>query len=275
MDTPLKRPPFAFAKRHGVIVTEDRGDHVAVACRPGTALDAVQETQRFLQRPIRMQTVSLEDFDALLQRTYEGQTGAAASLMEGIEQEEGDLDSLAQALTETQDLLESQDDAPIIKFLNGLLVEAIKENASDIHIETFENRLTIRFRVDGVLREVMSPPKMLAPRIVSRIKVMAKLDIAEKRLPQDGRITRAFGGRKVDVRVSTIPTGANAERVVLRILDKQAERLDLEHLGLDAEQIKMLSRIIHKPYGILLVTGPTGSGKTTTLYSALQVLNDR
>jgi general secretion pathway protein E len=275
MDALLKRPPFAFAKRHGLIVTEDRGDHVAVACRPGVAIDAIQETQRFVQRPVRVQNVSTQEFDALLQRTYEGQTGAAAGLMEGLETEEGDLDAIAQALSEKQDLLESSDDAPIIKFINGLLIEAIKDNASDIHIETFENRLTIRFRVDGVLREVMSPPKLLAPRIVSRIKVMAKLDIAEKRLPQDGRITRAFGGRKVDVRVSTIPTGAHNERVVLRILDKQVERLDLEHLGLDAPQIEMLKRIIHKPYGVLLVTGPTGSGKTTTLYSALAVLNDR
>ena len=275
MDTVLKRPPFAFAKRHGLIVTEDRGDHVAVACRPGVALDAIQETQRFMQRPVRVLPISAEEFDALLQRTYEGQTGAAAGLMEGLETEEADLDSLAQALSEKQDLLESSDDAPIIKFINGLLVEAIRENASDIHIETFENRLTIRFRVDGVLREVMSPPRLLAPRIVSRIKVMAKLDIAEKRLPQDGRISRAFGGRKVDVRVSTIPTGAHHERVVLRILDKQAERLDLEQLGLDAAQIEMLRRVILKPYGILLVTGPTGSGKTTTLYSALAVLNDR
>ncbi|MGQ0587796.1 MAG: GspE/PulE family protein, partial [Gammaproteobacteria bacterium] len=275
MDAPLKRPPFAFAKRHGLIVTEDRGDHVAVACRPGVSLDAVQETQRFLQRPVRVQGVSDKDFDALLQRTYEGQTGAAAGLMEGLETEEGDLDAIAQALSEKQDLLEGTDDAPIIKFINGLLVEAIKDNASDIHIETFENRLTIRFRVDGVLREVMSPPRLLAPRIVSRIKVMAKLDIAEKRLPQDGRITRAFGGRKVDVRVSTIPTGSSSERVVLRILDKQAERLDLEHIGLEAGQIEALKHIINKPYGILLVTGPTGSGKTTTLYSALAVLNDR
>ena len=275
MDTALKRPPFAFAKRHGLIVTEDRGDHVAVACRPGAALDAIQETQRFLQRPVRLQPVSEQEFDALLQRTYEGQTGAAAGLMEGLETEEADLDSLAQALSEKQDLLESSDDAPIIKFINGLLVEAIRENASDIHIESFETRLTIRFRVDGVLREVMSPPKLLAPRIVSRIKVMAKLDIAEKRLPQDGRISRAFGGRKVDVRVSTIPTGAHHERVVLRILDKQAEKIALDHLGLDPPQIEMLKRIILKPYGILLVTGPTGSGKTTTLYSALAVLNDR
>jgi general secretion pathway protein E len=274
MDAPVKRPPFAFAKRHGLIVIEDHGDHVAVACRPGVAIDAIQETQRFVRRPVKVQSVSAQEFDALLQRTYEGKTGAAAGLMEGLETEEGDLDAITQALSEKQDLLESSDDAPIIKFINGLLIEAIKENASDIHIETFENRLTVRFRVDGVLREVMSPPKLLAPRIVSRIKVMAKLDIAEKRLPQDGRITRAFGGRKVDVRVSTIPTGASAERVVLRILDKQAERLDLEHLGLDAAQIEMLNRIIHKPYGVLLVTGPTGSGKTTTLYSALAVLND-
>jgi general secretion pathway protein E len=275
MEASLKRPPFAFAKRHGLIVTEDRGDHVAVACRPGVAIDAIQETQRFVQRPVKLQNVSAEEFDALLQRTYEGQTGAAAGLMEGLETEESDLDAIAQALTDKQDLLESSDDAPIIKFINGLLVEAIRENASDIHIETFENRLTIRFRVDGVLREVVSPPRLLAPRIVSRIKVMAKLDIAEKRLPQDGRISRAFGGRKVDVRVSTIPTGAHNERVVLRILDKQAERLDLEQLGLDNAQIETLKRIIFKPYGILLVTGPTGSGKTTTLYSSLAVLNDR
>jgi general secretion pathway protein E len=274
MEAPLKRPPFAFAKRHGLIVTEDRGDHVAVACRPGVALDAIQETQRFVKRPVKLQTVPDAEFDALLQRTYQGQT-AAAGLMEGLETEETDLDAIAQALSEKQDLLESSDDAPIIRFINGLLIEAIRENASDIHIETFESRLTVRFRVDGVLREVMSPPRMLAPRIVSRIKVMAKLDIAEKRLPQDGRISRAFGGRKVDVRVSTIPTGASNERVVLRILDKQAERLDLEQLGPDNAQIEMLKRIIFKPYGILLVTGPTGSGKTTSLYSALAVLNDR
>ncbi|MCI0749483.1 MAG: type II secretion system ATPase GspE [Nevskiales bacterium] len=275
MNAPLKRPSFAFAKRHGVVVADTQNDPVTLTCRPGVTLDSVQEIQRFLQRSVRLHPVPLPEFDALLQRTYQDQTGAAAGLMQGLEEEEDDLDSLAQALSEKQDLLEGGDDAPIIKFINGLLVEAIRENASDIHIETFENRLTVRFRVDGVLREVLSPPKLLAPRIVSRIKVMAKLDIAEKRLPQDGRISRAFGGRKVDVRVSTIPTGAQNERVVLRILDKQAERLDLEHLGLDADQITTLTRIIHKPYGILLATGPTGSGKTTTLYSALSVLNDR
>jgi len=275
METALRRPPFAFAKRHGLIVSEDRGDHVVVAARPGVGIEAIQETRRFVGRPLRLQNVSPQEFDALLQKTYEGQSAATASLMQGLGDEEADLDALARALQDNQDLLESSDDAPVIKFINGLLVEAIKENASDIHIESFENRLQIRFRVDGVLREVMSPPKQLAPRLVSRIKVMAKLDIAEKRLPQDGRISRAFGGRKVDLRVSTIPTGAHNERVVMRILDKQAERLDLEQLGLDELQIAVMRRILFRPYGIMLVTGPTGSGKTTTLYSGLSVLNDR
>jgi general secretion pathway protein E len=273
-DAPLRRPSFAFARRHGVIVAEDLGDQVLAVVRAGAPIAAVQETRRFVGRPLKLQTLAAEAFDALLQKTYEGQTAASAALIDGMETVD-DLDALALALQENQDLLESSDDAPVIKFINGLLVEAIKENASDIHIESFETRLQIRFRVDGVLREVMAPPRALAPRLVSRIKVMAKLDIAEKRLPQDGRISRSFGGRKVDVRVSTIPTGASHERVVMRILDKQAERLDLEQLGMLPEQTALLKRLIHRPYGILLVTGPTGSGKTTTLYSALSVLNDR
>ncbi|MBA4286819.1 MAG: type II secretion system protein GspE [Xanthomonadaceae bacterium] len=271
----LRRPPFAFAKRHGLIVATDLGETVELVCRPGISLDAVQEARRFIRRPVKLRAVSLDEFDALLQRTYEGQTGASAALADGLEEDKADLDSLSAALAEAQDLLETDDDAPIIKFINGLLVEAIKDNASDIHIETFETRVTVRFRIDGVLREILNPPRSLAPKIISRVKIMAKLDIAEKRLPQDGRISRAFGGRKVDVRVSTIPTGANAERVVMRILDKQAERLDLEQLGLGPVQTTTLKRIINRPYGIMLVTGPTGSGKTTTLYSALSTLNDR
>ena len=273
--TALRRPPFAFAKRHGLIVADDLGDAVELVCRPGISIDAVQEARRFVRRPVKLKNVTLDEFDALLQRTYEGQTGASAALADGLEEDKADLDTLSQALAEAQDLLETDDDAPIIKFINGLLVEAIKENASDIHIETFETRVTVRFRIDGVLREILNPPRSLAPKIVSRVKIMAKLDIAEKRLPQDGRISRAFGGRKVDVRVSTIPTGGNAERVVMRILDKQAERLDLEQLGLGPVQTATLKRIINRPYGIMLVTGPTGSGKTTTLYSALSTLNDR
>ncbi len=271
----LRRPPFAFAKRHGLVVGEASGDHVLVFARPGVSVTALAEARRFLRRPVKLSTVSVEEFDRLLQKTYEGATGATAALASGLKEEQVDIDDLAAALSEAQDLLETDDDAPIIKFINGLLVEAIKENASDIHVETYEQKVVVRFRVDGVLREVIAAQKALAPKIVSRIKIMAKLDIAEKRLPQDGRISRAFGGRKVDVRVSTIPTGTSNERVVMRILDKQSERIDLELLGLDPTQIETLKRIIFRPHGILLVTGPTGSGKSTTLYSALSVLNDK
>jgi general secretion pathway protein E len=188
--------------------------------------------------------------------------------------EEADLYALAEALPEPEDLLESEDDAPIIRLINALLTQAVKEDASDIHIEPYETRLVVRFRVDGVLREVLTPRRVLAPLLVSRIKVMAKLDIAEKRLPQDGRISLRIAGRAVDVRVSTIPTG-QGERVVLRLLDKQAGRLDLGHLGMAPATHAAMDRVIQKPHGIILVTGPTGSGKTTTLYAVLTKLNDR
>ena len=176
-------------------------------------------------------------------------------------------------MPEPEDLLEAEDDAPIIRLINALLSQAIKEGASDIHVETYENRMLIRMRVDGTLREVLEPPRAMAPLIVSRLKVMAKLDIAEKRVPQDGRISLKLAGRPVDVRVSTLPSGYN-ERIVLRLLDKQAGRLNLKHLGMDAETEKRLKVMIQKPHGIILVTGPTGSGKTTTLYAALTDLNE-
>ena len=179
---------------------------------------------------------------------------------------------LAEAIPEPEDLLEADDDAPIIRLINVLLTQAVKENASDIHIETYESRMTVRFRVDGVLREVLQPPKTLAPLIISRVKVMSKMDIAEKRIPQDGRISLLVAGRPVDVRVSTLPSG-NIERVVMRILDKQAGRLDLSHLGMHPSSQQSLQQLIAKPHGIILVTGPTGSGKTTTLYAALTDLN--
>jgi general secretion pathway protein E len=171
-----------------------------------------------------------------------------------------------------EDLLENEDDAPIIRLLNALFTESIKQNASDIHIETYEDRLAIRYRIDGVLREVLAPQRALAPMLVSRIKVMAKLDIAEKRLPQDGRIGLQIGGRNIDLRISTLPT-THGERVVMRILDKQQAHLDLGHLGMSEPDRAQIEALIAKPHGIMLVTGPTGSGKTTTLYAALTQLN--
>ncbi|HEX7381184.1 MAG TPA: type II secretion system ATPase GspE [Nevskiaceae bacterium] len=268
-----RKPPFSFAKRYGILVGEDHGTYVDLLYRPDVPLTAITEAQRFLRRPVRVRRIAPQVFDGLLARSYEGEQ-QASDLVDGLNREASDIGSLSAALAEAEDLLETDDDAPIIKFINGLLVQAIKDNASDIHIETFEKRTAVRFRLDGVLHEVLSPPRALAPKIVSRVKIMARLDIAEKRLPQDGRISRTFGGRQVDVRVSTLPTGAHDERVVLRILDKQSERLDLQQLGLNEVQITTLDRIIHHPYGIMLVTGPTGSGKSTTLYSALSVLND-
>ena len=178
-----------------------------------------------------------------------------------------DLASLADSVPETEDLLDTRDDAPIVQLINAVLAEAIREGASDVHIETFERHLQVRFRVDGVMREVAQPKRALAPLLVSRIKVMAKLDIAEKRIPQDGRIPLRIGGREVDVRVSTLPTG-NGERVVLRLLDKQAGALQLPSLGMDPSTLGRLRGVLASPHGIFLVTGPTGSGKTTTLYAA-------
>jgi general secretion pathway protein E len=270
--SPQQRIPFSFAKRHGLLVEGFEGGEALVVHRADANHEAFIEARRALGVPLKLREVTRDEFDALLQQAYEGQSGAAM-VMDDLDGSL-DLDSIAQALPEPEDLVESEDDAPIIRLINALLTEAVKENGSDIHIEPFENRLVVRFRVDGVLRVVLERKLGVAPLVVSRIKVMAKLDIAEKRLPQDGRISIRIAGRAVDVRVSTIPSG-HGERVVLRLLDKQAGRLDLEHLGMEAKTRELINDIIHKPHGIILVTGPTGSGKTTTLYASLARLNDR
>ncbi|MCB1554825.1 MAG: type II secretion system ATPase GspE [Xanthomonadales bacterium] len=269
--TPV-RPGFGFARRHGAAVVAQHEDHVEVACRPDVKPEVIAELRRHCQRPLRMRFVEPAAFDRLLRDLYESGSEDARAMVADFD-DSADLAQIADALPEPEDLLESEDDAPIIRLINALLTEAVKENASDIHIEPFENRLVVRFRIDGVLREVLAPQRAVAQPVVSRIKVMAKLDIAEKRLPQDGRIGLRIAGRPVDVRVSTIPAG-HGERVVLRLLDKQAGRLDLSQLGMDEPTLARMDQLIHRPHGIVLVTGPTGSGKTTTLYAALQRLND-
>ncbi|MFV2057529.1 MAG: type II secretion system ATPase GspE, partial [Thiohalomonadales bacterium] len=271
----INRPeslPFAFAKRNGVLVTEIDNAVAHTICKPNTEAVILNEVRRYMGIPIRLEILKPDEFDSRLQRAYEQGSGEAMAMMDDLDGE-ADMFAVAEQLSEPEDLLESEDDAPIIRLINAILTQSIKEDASDIHIEPFESKLIIRFRVDGVLREVLSPKRILAPLIVSRIKVMAKLDIAEKRLPQDGRISLLVAGRAVDVRVSTIPTG-QGERVVMRLLDKQAGRLDMQHLGMAEKVLESLHRILARPHGILLVTGPTGSGKTTTLYAGLSTLND-
>jgi general secretion pathway protein E len=264
--------PFSFAKRHGVLIREISNGIADAVYRTGASPISLAETRRFAGVPLKLTRVTSEAFDALLQQTYE-QGSKAAMQMVGNLDEQTDLLQVAQDLPEPSDLLESDDDAPIIRFINAVLTEAVKVNASDVHIEPYENRLGVRFRIDGILQEILQTRRALAPLVVSRIKVMSKLDIAEKRLPQDGRISLKIAGRAVDVRVSTMPSG-HGERVVLRLLDKQAGRLDLGSLGMDEASMAVMDDLIHKPHGIILVTGPTGSGKTTTLYAALERIND-
>jgi general secretion pathway protein E len=267
------RIPYAFAKRHGVLVGEVGADHIDVVYREGVSSAALLEVRRLFGRALRPRKLEAEAFEQLLIRHYEGGSGQANEIMDDLG-DDLDLQSVADALPEPEDLLEAEDDAPIIRLINAILTEAVRKNASDVHIEPFERRLSIRLRIDGVMLEILEPPRTLAPLLISRIKVMARLDIAEKRLPQDGRISLRVAGRAVDVRVSTLPSG-HGERVVLRLLDKQAGRLDLEQLGMQANIRRRIHELIRLPHGILLVTGPTGSGKTTSLYAALTRLNDR
>ncbi|MCE2424770.1 MAG: type II secretion system ATPase GspE [Pseudomonadales bacterium] len=267
--------PFAFARRFGVVVANGSvaNGPVTVSCKGQPSLTTLAEVKRVTQRPLSVEIVSEDDFEQLLTAAYV-RDGSEARQMVADLGEHPDLASLADSVPEAEgeDLLAQRNDAPIVQLITAVLAEAIRKGASDVHIETFEKTLQVRFRIDGVMREEVQPRRVLAPLLVSRVKVMAKLDIAEKRIPQDGRITLKIGGREVDVRVSTLPT-ASGERVVLRLLDKQTAALELPHLGMDEATLERVRRVVGEPHGIFLVTGPTGHGKTTTLYAAMAELN--
>lgn len=267
------RLSYGFAQSQGVILLPVSEDRAEPRCqyRHDASFEALIEAQRVSGAAVTFEEISAGEFEAALGTIYRDSASEAAQVAADADD---DLASLADTAASIDDLLAQNDDAPVVRLINALLLEAVKEGASDVHIETEERRLLVRFRVDGILREVISPKRALAPLLVSRIKVMGKLDIAEKRLPQDGRVSLRVGGYDLDVRISTIPSQFG-ERVVLRLLDRGQTLRGIDHLGLSDRDNTVLKRILALPDGMVLVTGPTGSGKTTTLYAGLDMLNDR
>ena len=264
--------PYAFARAHDLLLEEhEQALSLWFSAEPDAS--AWSEVLRHIAprnishwHPIEKQALKQK-----ISAVYSQGESSAATVANEV-QSDVDLTRMMQELPAVEDLLESADDAPIIRLLNALLTQAAKEGASDIHIEPYEKYSCVRFRIDGGLREVVQTHRALHAALISRLKIMADLDIAEKRLPQDGRISLRLGQKAIDVRVSTLP-GAHGERAVLRLLDKSETRLSLSSVGMTGENLTRLSKLIEQPHGIVLVTGPTGSGKTTTLYAGLQQLD--
>ena len=265
--------PYAFSRDNVLLAqrNDNIDDIVEVWVSDATSPQAIAEVSRCFGR-VKLNSMPRTELEAAIAKAYAGSGGDAAQVIDEFESDL-DLAKLMQDIPAVEDLLASTDDAPVIRMINALLTQALREGASDIHIEPFEQNSVVRFRIDGSLRDVVKPKKAIHASLISRIKIMAQLDIAEKRLPQDGRITLRVGGKPVDVRVSTLPTG-HGERAVLRLLEKESGKLDLQHLGMSQEVLAQFDKLIAQPNGIVLVTGPTGSGKTTTLYAALSRLND-
>jgi general secretion pathway protein E len=264
--------PIQFAKRFNLLPIAGDGDAVRVAIADPSDTGPVDDLRVLFHRPVRVVVAPARSIEDAINRAYDQLSGSTEQLVEGLDEER--LDLIATEVEETKDLLDSGDEGPIIKLVNSILFQAAKDRASDIHIEPFERDLVVRVRVDGILYDIVKPPKRFQPIITSRVKIMAGLNIAEKRLPQDGRIRTRIAGKDIDIRVSSIPT-AYGERVVMRLLDRASTLLTLEDLGLAGPNLKTVERMIRQSHGIILVTGPTGSGKTTTLYAALEKINGK
>src|SRR3954464_10951396 len=266
----ISKVPINFAKQARLLPLRMDTDHVVVAMADPLDTGAVGSVRLLLGPSVSPLLVPTQSILDCINSVYDRAKNEAEQLVDDLEA--GDLDTVAHELEEPQDLLDSSDEAPIIRLVNSLLFRAAKERASDIHIEPQEKDICVRFRVDGVLQEVIRPPKRFQNSIASRVKIMGGLNIAEKRLPQDGRIRVKLAGRDIDIRLSTTPI-VYGERIVMRLLDKSAVLLDLAEIGMDKDQLSKMEHLIHKSHGIILVTGPTGSGKTTTLYAALSKIN--
>jgi general secretion pathway protein E len=267
----VSKVPIAFSKKHKVVPLKMEEGILTVATLDPLNYEPLDDLRVILGcRELRVVLSSESEVLRTINRFYEQRTDTPEEMIQSMDSESSD--RFLHELEETEDLLDVSDEAPVIKLVNLILFQAVKERASDIHIEPFQKELKVRYRIDGILYQRFDPPKKYQSAIISRLKVMAKLDIAEKRLPQDGRIPIKIADKDIDIRVSIIPT-TFGERVVLRLLDKSSVLLGLEEIGLSPHQLETLDDLIHRPNGILLVTGPTGSGKTTTLYGALSRIN--
>lgn len=269
----IKKVPISFARRYRILPLRFEEDAVIVATTDPLETVPLDDLRLLLGKPVRSVLTTGLALLACLNRVYDeaASPAGAEQVMEDIAATEN-LDQLAHELDEPQDLLDATDEAPIIRLVNSVLFQAVRQRASDIHFESFERGLVVRYRIDGVLYPVLTPPKRLQASIIARLKIMAGLNIAEKRLPQDGRFAIRTAGKDVDLRVSVLPT-SHGERVVLRLLEKENRLLNLTEMGFSADRLSSIQQLIQLAHGIILVTGPTGSGKTTTLYAALSQIN--
>src|SRR3989449_4519712 len=272
----LKLVPSQIARKYEVLPIKRTGNTLTLAMADPTNVFALDDVAFMTNLQVLPVVASQGAIRKAMEHTYDSQPSALTDVINELEGEVGDVevvdDDEIGAKVDVFELKESADEAPVVKLVNMLLVDAIRRGASDIHLEPYEKVFRIRFRVDGVLHEIMTPPKRLEPALISRVKIMANLDIAERRLPQDGRIKLRYNTHEIDFRVSTLPT-IYGEKTVMRLLDKDSLQLDLSKLGFDPDALEHFQKAIRSPYGMVLITGPTGSGKTTTLYSAVHTVN--